>query len=747
MQKNRSFCAGAAFLLLGIMLIFWAVSFLSIIPSSAAEGERIQAIRNSQTMEGTPATDIVPAGHTGEDCAGGAASSVVCNQLGWRPFPAPLDLSGLNKEDVVFDLWIYLSDRQGIDGVPYSANNIGFAFANDITNWDDRKYIPWFPTRAELTPESGGMGDGWNHISVKLSLLPEDRAGQFDNLDMSSIYIYVMCTTIDDLYLHDVYFTENAQQTAAVQVYHTQGFTDEDRPLPKTMSLDTDFVSLETGDEYTLQASVRPYSSIPEMRYSSDNTGVASVDSDGVITAVGEGECIVTAQVTNVSPHIIAKVRVSVADTIPINTQHSHTINPDTALRGAAFAADYEVNGVLIKGSSGIFDFAPDGDGCTIFAHFYSAQSAGSLDSFNIKSYTLKHIILEFNLFIADKSDLSYGDAYSGFRLSPPTTLATWGTDYYRAPITQDMYSKMVSGWNRIAISFSYFEKVGNPDPAALSFLVTQDVSSGTKDFEIGFNDVRIYEGDLGLPAGQPQYVVEPLTEYKRAESITISGGNTVVRGKSLQLTAAAQPEDATMAPYIVFESSDESVASVTKNGLVYANAAGTATITAKTLDGETAQSIEITVTGNTGAPTGLILSGIEGHPEVGDVIALHASFEPQDATDTDLVYHSSDLSVAVVDSAGNVTVVGDGRAVITAYSVADPSITASVELETGNYSAARAGMIAGITAGSVVGAALIGVGVFLGFRYMRKKRAAAADAGQADGGQEEFPADKSMEE
>ena len=55
-------------------------------------------------------------------------------------------------------------------------------------------------------------------------------------------------------------------------------------------------------------------------------------------------------------------------------------------------------------------------------------------------------------------------------------------------------------------------------------------------------------------------------------------------------------PEEAAYSAEIIWESSDPSVATVDEEGAVYAVAPGTATITAKTADGELTATCEVTV-------------------------------------------------------------------------------------------------------------------------------------------------------
>lgn len=76
------------------------------------------------------------------------------------------------------------------------------------------------------------------------------------------------------------------------------------------------------------------------------------------------------------------------------------------------------------------------------------------------------------------------------------------------------------------------------------------------------------------------------------------------------------------------------------------------------------------------GPPTGIILDRNEIKLSAGSTYRLEATVEPFNAEDKSVIWHSSDTSVATVDTGGLVTVVGPGTAVIT------------VETADGKYSA-----------------------------------------------------------
>jgi uncharacterized protein YjdB len=149
-----------------------------------------------------------------------------------------------------------------------------------------------------------------------------------------------------------------------------------------------------------------------------------------------------------------------------------------------------------------------------------------------------------------------------------------------------------------------------------------------------------------------------------------------LVKGDITALTATVTPSNTTQSKTITWSSSDESVATVDSSGNVTAVDGGTATITATTVNGKTAECI-VTVT----VPVEAIelnssqLSLIQGTTSA----ALTVSFTPDNATDQSVLWSSSDESVATVDSSGKVTAVEGGTATITATTANGKTATCMV--------------------------------------------------------------------
>ena len=112
------------------------------------------------------------------------------------------------------------------------------------------------------------------------------------------------------------------------------------------------------------------------------------------------------------------------------------------------------------------------------------------------------------------------------------------------------------------------------------------------------------------------------------------------------------------------YSSSDPQVVMVDAEGNLAALSAGTAEISLTSEDGEISDSGSVTVVVS---PTGLTMPESLTLTEGGEAQPATAAVQPEDATETEVLYTSSDEGVATVDEAGNVTPVAAGEATITA--------------------------------------------------------------------------------
>ena len=180
-------------------------------------------------------------------------------------------------------------------------------------------------------------------------------------------------------------------------------------------------------------------------------------------------------------------------------------------------------------------------------------------------------------------------------------------------------------------------------------------VKNGTSEFKVTDNA----DGSINvLPA--IVRVTEVIIENKPAK---------VTEGESFTLTATVKPDDATDKT-VTWKSSDEAFAKVDKDGNVTTFKAGKATITVETVDGGFKAECVVTVEPRVINVTGVNLDKTSNEVTEGDVFKLTATVTPDNASNKEVTWSSSDEAVAKVDKDGNVTTFKAGKATITVETV-----------------------------------------------------------------------------
>ena len=159
--------------------------------------------------------------------------------------------------------------------------------------------------------------------------------------------------------------------------------------------------------------------------------------------------------------------------------------------------------------------------------------------------------------------------------------------------------------------------------------------------------------------------------------SLNVASINLTVNGTRL-LASTVAPGNATDR-HVTWSSNNTNVATVSQGGLVSARRAGTATITARTRDGNRVATATVTV-GNIRV-TGVTISGVAARTvNIGNHLNLVANVLPSTATNRGVTWSSSNNSIATVNSNGRVTGHRLGTVTITARTN-DGGRTASVRV------------------------------------------------------------------
>ena len=146
----------------------------------------------------------------------------------------------------------------------------------------------------------------------------------------------------------------------------------------------------------------------------------------------------------------------------------------------------------------------------------------------------------------------------------------------------------------------------------------------------------------------------------KPATGVTLSKTElTLNKGQSAKLFVTVEPNDFTDATK--WKTSDSAVATIADDGTVKAVGVGTATVSF--IAGNTKASCTVTVLQPV---TRLSFTKSSYELDGGDTVQLAVNISPEDAANKDIVFSSSDESVATVDQAGLVTALKKGTATIT---------------------------------------------------------------------------------
>ena len=137
-----------------------------------------------------------------------------------------------------------------------------------------------------------------------------------------------------------------------------------------------------------------------------------------------------------------------------------------------------------------------------------------------------------------------------------------------------------------------------------------------------------------------------------------------LTEGESATLVATISPNDAENKT-VIWSSSNLSIASVS-NGKVTALKAGKATITVKTDDGGKTATCEVTVNAKVYPVTSVSLDKSSATLTEGDELTLTATVNPDNATNKNVTWSSSDSTIASVSN-GKVKAHNSGKVIITA--------------------------------------------------------------------------------
>ena len=157
-----------------------------------------------------------------------------------------------------------------------------------------------------------------------------------------------------------------------------------------------------------------------------------------------------------------------------------------------------------------------------------------------------------------------------------------------------------------------------------------------------------------------------PSNTTVKVESVAVSSATvSLTEGDSQTITVTISPSNATDKKY-TFSSSDTSIVTIDENGKITAVKAGEATITVTTSDGNKTATCKVTVKVKEIPVESVSLDKTELSLTEEQTETLTATVYPDNATNTEVTWTSSDPSIATVDKDGKITALKAGEATIT---------------------------------------------------------------------------------
>ena len=169
--------------------------------------------------------------------------------------------------------------------------------------------------------------------------------------------------------------------------------------------------------------------------------------------------------------------------------------------------------------------------------------------------------------------------------------------------------------------------------------------------------------------------VIQPITSIAMSKSAL-----ELTEDDSEQLTVLITPDDATNKS-VNWTSSDVSVAMVSPDGTVYAIKPGQATIMATTVDGGFVALCKVTVKAKVIVAESLTLSPTIANLTVGETFQLRAVVSPENTTNKDVRWTSTNTDVAVVSESGLVSAIKEGDVQIIASTTDGSNLSAICEI------------------------------------------------------------------
>jgi len=443
--------------------------------------------------------------------------------------------------------------------------------------------------------------------------------------------------------------------------------------LPTGISLNKSAVTIYAGSNEQLIATLSPDNSTGTVQWSSNASLLASVDSNGLLTAKAVGTARITATVNK-------------------DTVNEHSAFCDVTVAYSNMAIDHSSLSVEKDKSSTLIVTLPSGYASSQVIWSSSDPSTVSVSGTGT-SASVSGIAVGTATITATVGSL-YKATCTVIVTEPQTVLHTYSF-FIQMQVDSDKVTNSSFSANDLKTGFTITGEGYNAGEALQDAcdrnsipcsLYSGGLLKSWIDILFGLGDVNEGNGiwtywaqyhdgsynnmSLGWYTDGGSFSIIRLTSTPSGDIITYVTGvvlnktlMSLTAGGSETLTATVSPSDATIKE-VTWSSSNQSVATVDGNGKVTAVSDGTSVITVTTDNGNFKATCTVTVGNTTVAVTGVSLSS-SSVTLTSDTEVLTATVSPDNAVNKNVTWSSSNTSVVIVSN-GVLTPISAGTAIIT---------------------------------------------------------------------------------
>ncbi len=464
-------------------------------------------------------------------------------------------------------------------------------------------------------------------VSLSATVLPEDAVDKTVTWESSDNEV----ANVND----EGFVTTYKAGTAEITAYAAGGKVKSVCVLNVTepvtgVTLEESELTLYSGSEKALTAAVLPESATnKKLIWSSNQPEVASVDENGVVSALSKGEAVITVKTDDggFEKSCTVTVLIGVSEIVPDKTELFLAVPESVELACSVLPENADDKTLLWSSSNENVAKVDENGKVTAVSEGSAVITAASKDGQAKTEITVEVIIPAETVSVSAEKDILW--------VGESVTLSA-------AVLPENATQRNV---NFVSLN----ENVAGVSEDG----VVTAISAGE-------SEIKVTSG-----CGRASAVFK-ITVRQQVEAITLSSERiTLGEDGTKQLSATVLPKNA-FDRSVKWISENEEVAAVSDSGLVTAVSKGETTVKAISSDEEIFAVCTVVVTR---IVENIELSETELSLEKGSTFALSAALTPADATDLSVRWESSDTNVVTVGEGGLLTAVGAGSADITAYS------------------------------------------------------------------------------